>query len=90
MELDGRQKLFVFLAGLFVTCLIVGDIIGGKLYQLGDTSFVITVGMIPFPVVFLLTDLLNEFYGKRAARFVTFVGFVMASPGSVDVRPCNE
>ena len=31
--------------------------------------------MIPFPVTFLLTDLLNEFYGKKAARLVTFVGF---------------
>jgi hypothetical protein len=34
--------------------------------------------MIPFPVVFLLTDLLNEFYGARATRFVTLVGFAMA------------
>ncbi len=65
------------LAGVFTTCLIVGDIIGGKLIELpmpGWTA-VVTVGMIPFPVTFLLTDLLNEFYGKRAARLVTFVGF---------------
>jgi uncharacterized integral membrane protein (TIGR00697 family) len=41
-------------------------------------TFTLTVGMIPFPVTFLLTDVLNEFYGKRAARFVTLVGFGMA------------
>jgi queuosine precursor transporter len=78
--LDRRLQLFVLLASLFVTCLLVGDIIGGKLLQLtvGEQAFVISAGMIPFPITFLLTDLLNEFYGKRAARFVTWVGFGMA------------
>ncbi len=78
MKLDARLKLFVFLAGLFITSLLVGDLIGGKLYQLGDTSFLISVGMIPFPIVFLLTDLINEFYGKKVARYLTLVGFAMA------------
>lgn len=78
--LDSRIKLFVVLAGVFTTCLVVGDIIGGKLIQtsLFGQTITLTVGMIPFPVTFLLTDLLNEFYGKRAARFVTLVGFSMA------------
>jgi uncharacterized integral membrane protein (TIGR00697 family) len=80
VKLDARIKLFVFLAGLFITSLIVGDLIGGKLYefQLGGLELGISVGMIPFPIVFLLTDLINEFYGKKAARFVTLVGFGMA------------
>ncbi|HUS63465.1 MAG TPA: queuosine precursor transporter [Kofleriaceae bacterium] len=80
MKLDARAKLFVFLAGLFITSLLVGDLIGGKLYEfeLGGLELGISVGMIPFPIVFLLTDLINEFYGKKAARFVTLVGFVMA------------
>lgn len=81
MELSRRQKLFLVLAATFCTCLVVGDIIGGKLVS-GNVlgfEFTTTVGMIPFPVTFLLTDLLNEFYGKRAARFVTLVGFSMAA-----------
>jgi len=80
VKLDARLMLFVFLAGLFITALLVGDIIGGKLYQLelGSTKLTISVGMIPFPIVFLLTDLINEFYGKRAAQYLTLVGFVMA------------
>lgn len=80
MKLDARLKLFVFLAGLFITSLIVGDLIGGKLYQVEIAGYPLTisVGMIPFPIVFLLTDLINEFYGKRVARFVTLVGFAMA------------
>lgn len=80
MTFDARLKLFLFLACLFVTSLLVGDLIGGKLYQteVGGLALTISVGMIPFPVVFLLTDLINEFYGARSARFVTMVGFAMA------------
>jgi queuosine precursor transporter len=78
--LDARTRLFVILAGIFSTCLIVGDIIGGKLIQVTflQQTFTLTVGMIPFPVTFLLTDVLNEFYGKRVARFVTLIGFGLA------------
>jgi len=77
---DPRTRLFMILAGIFSTCLIVGDIIGSKLIEpvLFGHPFVLTVGMIPFPITFLLTDVLNEFYGKRAARFVTLLGFGLA------------
>jgi uncharacterized integral membrane protein (TIGR00697 family) len=81
MNFDTRSKLFLVLASIFSISLVVGDIIGGKLIQAtapwGQT-IVLTVGMIPFPLTFLLTDVLNEFYGKRATRFVTIVGFAMA------------
>ncbi|MBZ4418006.1 queuosine precursor transporter [Myxococcus sp. RHSTA-1-4] len=80
MVLDRRIQLFVVLAGVFVTSLVVGDIIGVKLFEvkLGPVVAVMSIGMLPFPVTFLLTDILNEFYGKKAARFITFVGFFMA------------
>ncbi|MCC6645296.1 MAG: queuosine precursor transporter [Polyangiaceae bacterium] len=80
MKLDTRLRLFFFLAANFVVALVVGDILGGKLTEVPalGRGWVISVGMIPFPVTFVLTDLLNEFYGKRAARYVTLVGFVMA------------
>ena len=80
MKLDRRIGLFVVLASTFMSALVVGDIIGGKLVDatvFGHT-FTISVGMIPFPITFLLTDLLNEFYGQRAARFVTLTGFGVA------------
>ena len=80
MNFDGRARLYVFLAGLFVTSLVVGDLLGGKLVavNLFGWGLAMPAGMIAFPVTFLLTDLVNEFYGKRAARFLTLVGFVMA------------
>ncbi len=48
MKLDARSRLFIILAGIFSTCLIVGDIIGGKLVQttMFGQLFTTTVGMI--------------------------------------------
>ena len=75
------QRLFFVLGGVFVTCLVVSDIIGGaKLVELGvvyGRPLTVSVGMVAFPVTFVLTDLLNEFYGAKAARFVTYVGLAM-------------
>lgn len=76
MNLDARGKLFLALSTLFCTALVVGDLIGSKLtgVPLFGSVHVLSVGFIPFPITFLLTDLLNEFYGKRAARLVTYMG----------------
>jgi uncharacterized integral membrane protein (TIGR00697 family) len=74
--MTATHKLFVCLCCVFVSCLLLGDIIGGKTIPtpLGPIS----VGIIPFPVTFLLTDVVNDFYGRRGARFLTLVGFGMA------------
>jgi queuosine precursor transporter len=74
--LNTHQKLYVVLVAIFVACLLLGDVIGGKTFvtPLGPVS----VGMIPFPVTFLLTDVVNDFYGKKGARFLTIIGFCMA------------
>ncbi len=74
--LSASQRLYVALAVTFVACLILGDVIGGKAVatSLGPVS----VGLIPFPVTFLLTDIVNDFYGRSGARFLTVLGFCMA------------
>src|SRR5215471_16886725 len=73
---SATQKLFIYLCAIFVACLLLGDVIGGKIIRtpLGPIS----VGIIPFPVTFLLTDVTNDFYGRRGAHFLTLVGFFMA------------
>ncbi|MBX3208147.1 MAG: queuosine precursor transporter [Labilithrix sp.] len=75
-QMNATHKLFVCLAAVFVSCLLIGDVIGGKTIPtpLGPIS----VGVIPFPVTFLLTDVVNDFYGRRGARFLTLLGFAMA------------
>jgi len=77
---------FVWLAGIFVASLVLADIIGSKLitFQLPftipgiDNTVILSAGILPFPITFVLTDLINEFYGPAGARRVTWVGFGMA------------
>jgi len=77
---DLRQKVFLVLAALQVTSLIVANMVGVKLFsiELAGIDVEHTAGMIPFPITFILTDLLNEFYGKKAARMIAWVAFGMA------------
>jgi queuosine precursor transporter len=79
------QILYVWLAAFFVACLLVADIVGIKLFRIplgftvdvpwiGPISAIEhTCGMLTFPATFLLTDLLNEYYGKRGARRVMWI-----------------
>jgi uncharacterized integral membrane protein (TIGR00697 family) len=75
-SMRASDKLFVCLTAIFVSCLLLGDVIGGK--TVATPLGPISVGIIPFPVTFLLTDVVNDFYGRRGARFLTLVGFAMA------------
>ena len=70
--MDRKQRFFVWLTAIFVAALITGDFIGGKFFVLGGRTF--SAGIIPFPLTFVITDLVNEFYGKHGARRLTFVG----------------
>lgn len=80
------QKVFVWLAAIFLTCLIVANLIGSFLFEvhlpfalpfLGGRAL-LSAGTIPFPVTFILTDLINEYYGEKGARFITYIGFAMS------------
>src|SRR3954454_10560081 len=70
--MDRKQRFYVYLKAIFVAALMVSDIIGGKYFRVGGLDF--SVGMIPFPLTFLLTDIVNEFYGTEGARRLTYVG----------------
>ena len=78
MQLDRRLTLFLYLVGIFLTCLLVGDLTGGKLTQVDvGGARVFSVGQLSFPITFVLTDIFNEFYGRKTARQVTYLSFVM-------------
>jgi queuosine precursor transporter len=70
--MDRKQRFFVGLTALFVAALLTSDLIGAKYFRVFGLD--LSVGMIPFPLTFLLTDIINEFYGQEGARRVTFVG----------------
>ena len=88
-DFDVRTRLYIWLTGVFVTSLIIADITGSKFFHfdlftvqlpaLGSYNFVThSVGMFSFPITFLLTDLVNEYYGRKGARRMTYIGLVMA------------
>jgi uncharacterized integral membrane protein (TIGR00697 family) len=66
-----RELVFIILAGIFITNAVVAELIGGKLIQIGP--FVMSIGIIPWPVVFLTTDLINEYFGQKGVRKLSFI-----------------
>ncbi|MDC0644385.1 queuosine precursor transporter [Crocinitomicaceae bacterium] len=83
-----KQWLFVFLSGLFITNAVTAELISNKLIEIplsidlfGNKlgPFVTIVGILPWPVVFLLTDLLNEFYGYKAVRRLSWITAILIS-----------
>ena len=81
-----KQWLFVFLAGLFITNAVTAELISNKLIEIplsfdlfGNQfgPFVTIVGILPWTVVFLLTDLLNEFYGYKVVRKLSWITAIL-------------
>lgn len=71
-----RMRLYVALAGFFIANWLLGDLTGGHYFDFfGDA---LSVGMLPFPLTFILTDVIHEFYGPRGARIVTWLAAGLA------------
>jgi len=72
VDLNNRKDLvYLILAGLFVANALLGEILGGKLIEAG--GYIMSLGVIPWPVVFITTDLINEYYGKSGVRRLTLI-----------------
>jgi len=81
-----RERVFLVLSGLFLGTLAMLNILGiSRFIKLGEMTtgdgtnlvFAIAVGVLPYPLTFLCTDFISEFYGRRRANFVVFVGLVL-------------
>jgi uncharacterized integral membrane protein (TIGR00697 family) len=59
------------MAGIFITNAIVAEMIGSKLIQIGP--FVMSIGIIPWPVVFITNDLINEYYGRSGVKKLSLI-----------------
>lgn len=66
-----KEVAFMFMAGIFITCAIVGELISGKSVQ--TPIYPIIAGIVPWPIVFLLTDVMNEYFGKQAVRRLSWI-----------------
>jgi len=80
------QRLYLILGILFITSLVVSNLIFKKFFYyhpfdislFGVNLFEISVGILPYPITFLITDLISEIYGKKKANEVV-VGGIFAS-----------
>ncbi|MBT8187267.1 MAG: queuosine precursor transporter [Croceitalea sp.] len=76
-------KIYLYLGALFITSLVVSNLIFQKFfywYPFGDATvfgaplFEVSVGILPYPITFLITDLISEIYGKKKANQVVTAG----------------
>ncbi|MCX6182845.1 MAG: queuosine precursor transporter [Bacteroidetes bacterium] len=67
-----KDTVFLILAGFFITNAIVAELIGGKLIEFFGT-FTQSIGIVLWPVVFIITDLVNEYYGQNAVRKLSYI-----------------
>ena len=86
---DKATRLFLMLGGFFAANALLAEMIGVKLFQLEHSlglskadfsllgqehlSFVLSVGVLPWPIVFIMTDVINDYYGVRGVRFLTLL-----------------
>ncbi|HET7817860.1 MAG TPA: queuosine precursor transporter [Bacteroidia bacterium] len=70
-----RETLYLILAMFFVTNAIVAEMIGGKLIDIHllGFSFKFSIGILPWPIVFLSTDLINEYFGRQGVRKLSII-----------------
>jgi hypothetical protein len=73
MDFKNRKDIvFLVLAGFFITNALIAELIGGKLIQFFGL-FTQSIGIILWPIVFILTDLINEHFGKDGVKKLTYV-----------------
>ena len=71
-----RERVFLVLAGIFLGAMAMLNILGiSKFVQLGPLQ--LAVGVLPYPLTFLCTDLISELYGRARANFVVFTGLLI-------------
>ena len=81
-------RLFIILAGIFIANALIAEIIGVKIFSLektlgipplhvrlfgNDLSVNLTAGVLLWPVVFIMTDIINEYYGMKGVRFLSYL-----------------
>ncbi|MCB0844092.1 MAG: queuosine precursor transporter [Bacteroidetes bacterium] len=90
-----ENLLFIILGGFFITNALVAEFISAKIFSLeaslgfdpvsmtlfGESglSFNLTVGVLLWPVVFIMTDVINEYYGRRGVRLLSFLAVGLIS-----------
>jgi uncharacterized integral membrane protein (TIGR00697 family) len=82
------NRLFIFLAGFFLTNALIGEFVGVKIFALEatigaqpfnwslfgiDGTLNFTAGVLVWPFVFIMTDVINEYFGVRGVRLISWI-----------------
>lgn len=81
-KMQAAHRLYLYLGALFITSLVVSNLIFQKFFYwypfdweiMGYKLFELSVGILPYPITFLITDLISEIFGKKAANRVVVAG----------------
>ena len=92
---DKPTRLFIFMAAFFVANALIAECIGGKLFSLelllgfdpvpfsllGEEglTYTLTAGVLLWPLEFVMTDIVNEFYGPKAVRRISYIAVILIS-----------
>ena len=73
-----KDQFYIILSGIFIASLVTCNLIANKFVtvDLGFKVFIVSAGILPYPITFLVTDLISELYGQKKANLVVFSGFV--------------
>ena len=66
-----KETVYIILAGIFITNAVVAELIGGKLIHVGP--YLMSVGILPWPIVFVTTDLINEYFGEKGVKKLSVI-----------------
>ena len=72
------SRIFLILSAIFIASLVTCNLIANKFVEidLGFHVFIISAGVLPYPITFLVTDILSEIYGKKKTNWIVFSGFI--------------
>lgn len=92
---DKPTKLFLFITAFFVANALIAECIGGKIFSLekllgiqpadftifgqSGLAFNLTCGVLLWPLEFIITDIVNEYYGPRAVRRISYIAIALIS-----------
>ena len=72
-EQSKRNNIFFILSGIFITNAIIAEILGTKIFEFDFLlNFNMSVGVIIWPVVFITTDIINEYFGKKGIKKISY------------------
>ena len=87
------QNIYLILAGIFIAALVASNLIFQKFFYwnpFGLYRFEISVGILPYPITFLITDIISEIYGKKKANRVVVAGIIASVFSMLIIYIANE